>query len=402
MPQAIGANGYLSYREEAVWGDGGSGTPKMLKAATYGESLGGNVEELISNAINASRAVEAARGGNIGVAGSVPIELPLLGIGTMLKHALGSVTTGRHVSQQPTNVTGVVIDYAESSCDAGDGTLAFTVIGTTLAWTANGDTAGTAQDVSAGGTFTLESGTVGNALIVTVTAGSLPSTDQSDADITVSATQYKHIIKRGTLPAGLAIEKAFTDINQYFVYTGCKISQMSLNIANSGFVTGSFDVLGKDESASGATVGTPTEPAHSPVVHHEASIEEGGAPATILGLDANITNEIKDDDFKVGSRYRATLQEGKGNATGTITVQFDNLTYYEKWLNETESSLKAVFTVTGGSIEFYWPKIKYFGDLGANLESAQGIVMPLSFRAVKDTTEDSDVVITIVNTEESL
>jgi len=49
----------------------------------------------------------------------------------------------------PANVTGVVIDEISATSGEGTATLAFTYAGTTLAYTAPGDSSGSAVDVSA-------------------------------------------------------------------------------------------------------------------------------------------------------------------------------------------------------------------------------------------------------------
>lgn len=79
------------------------------------------------------------------------------------------------------NVTGVVIDDVSPSCGAGSATLAFTSAGTTLAFTAPGDTAGSTVDVSADGTYEIYSNDASKYIIVTVTAASLPGSNQSDS-----------------------------------------------------------------------------------------------------------------------------------------------------------------------------------------------------------------------------
>ena len=81
----------------------------------------------------------------------------------------------------PVNVTGVVIDDVPAQSGAGAATLAFTFAGTTLAYTAPGDTAGVAVSVSADGTYELYSNDTAKYMIVTVTSASLPAADQSDA-----------------------------------------------------------------------------------------------------------------------------------------------------------------------------------------------------------------------------
>lgn len=103
--------------------------------------------------------------------------------------SLGGVISSERVLSQsasaPTNVTGVVIDYANGNA-TGNGTLAFINATTTLTWTPNGGTVGTAVDVSTDGKYVIADSTGNQQLHVTVTAASLPGTDQSDADINIA------------------------------------------------------------------------------------------------------------------------------------------------------------------------------------------------------------------------
>jgi len=314
MVQAVGAQGQITFVEEVSWGvTPGSPSMKLLKAAVYGESLGAEIETLRSNSINANRAQEEVRGGVKTAGGSIPYELAILGMGTMMKHALGPV----------------------------------------------------------------------------VTTGAGPT--------------YTHVIKRGALPPGLSVEKGFTDIGQYFVYDGCKINSMSQTIDAKGLVTGTFDFAAKGLTASGTTLGAPSSSAHNPVVSHEATtVEENGVAATLFSLDWNLTNNLDTDRFQVGSRDRISLTEGKGDMTGNVGFLFEDLVVFNKWLNETESSLKIIFTVTGGTVEYFWPKIKYFGDSAPKMETDQGIVIVLPFEAVYDSVEATDLRITINNTEATI
>ena len=318
MPQAQGSLARLSYAEEVIYGvTPVSPAMKLLKAATYGESLGANIAELTSNAINANRAVEYARGGNITVGGSVPFELPILGIGTLMKHALGPATS------------------------------------------------------------------------VIISAGPL----------------YTHTIKRGALPVGLSIEKGFTDISRYDVYRGCKVTKMSIDVKDGSLATGSLDLVGKDFVATSSTsLGVPTAVAHVPYVEFESAILEGGGAATVLGFKFDLSNEIESVQT-ISSRYIAEANATKGSLTGEITFLLDTTTItgpITKWLNETASSLKLTFTSGSNSIEFFLPNIRYFGDGKPKIASTQGVVVPLTFRAIYDTTELTDLKITIINTETSL
>lgn len=405
MAQASGGSAQITYCEQTAYDEIPS-SPQMtlLRAAAFGESLGSTTEELTSNAIGASRSVQDIKPGNIDAGGAIPFELSIDGMGTLLKHALGVATTGRAVTQQPTNVTGVTIDYASIGSTPGNGTLGYADSITSLSWAESGDTTGELVNVSAGGVFTLISNN-GQSITVHVDATSLPAGTVSDTDITVSGSLYTHTIKRGPLPIGLVFEKGFTDISQYFPYIGNKIEQLQIAVNPTGLVTGSIDLKGRGPGTPSATPldATPTDPGFETIAHHEASsVLEGGTAAVILGLEMAIGNALDTDKFQVGSKYRASLPEGQGTAKGTITFLFEDLTYYNKWLNGTETSIKIIFTQGAKSVAVYYPRVRYTGDGAPKIESAGGIVNAMSFSAFYSSVEGSDVVVTITNNETAI
>lgn len=98
--------------------------------------------------------------------------------------SLGGIISSERVLAQSstalTNVTGVVINYACGNT-LGAGTLAFTFATKLLKWTPQGGTIGTGVDVTASGKYVIVDSTGNQQLMVTVTAGSLPGSDQSDS-----------------------------------------------------------------------------------------------------------------------------------------------------------------------------------------------------------------------------
>lgn len=314
MPIASGTNLRIAYTEETQWGVTPV-TPSMrqINSLKYGESLGANIDKAVSEVITNSRAIEDARGGNISAGGSFDFELPILGIGRLLKHALGAVTT-----------TGPV------------------------------------------------------------------------------ALNYTHVIKRGTLPVGMTFEKGFTDLPQFFRFAGSKINELSLEVENEGIVSGSLELLAKSMTTSSTQLGVPVATTHRPFMHHEAVILENAAPISVASFSFNLTNELADDDFVIGSRYRDSLTEGKGECTGETMVKFSDLIIINKWLNETSTSFKITFTTGTQSIEFFFPLVKFFEDSTPKGADDKIVWVPLNFQAFRDPTENTDLRITIVNQETTL
>lgn len=94
-----------------------------------------------------------------------------------------------------TNIANLVSYYApDIRCPTGNGTLRFYLASMTMTWAANGETAGPAQNISAGGFFYLESSVANHGITISVLLGTaasplanVPATDKSDT-INVTGT----------------------------------------------------------------------------------------------------------------------------------------------------------------------------------------------------------------------
>jgi hypothetical protein len=312
MSQAIGANAYFAWDTESTYGAApGSPAMKLLKAAAYGETLGAEFQELMSNAINSNRSVEMVRGGNFSCKGAVPFELPILGIASLVKKALGSSTT------------------------SGTGT-------------------------------------------------------------------YTHTIKRGATLGSMTIEKGFTDLAQYLLFTGCMVNGMSLSVRPGSLVTGSLDVIAQDVAISASPLDAVLDTVtHTPFAAHECTFTEAGTTVKLLGADIQITNNL-DSAFVCGSRYVDHINPNKGEMTGDLTLMFDSVTHFNKWLAETASYCAIAFTSGSYSHTITVPNLRYIGDAVPKIATPQGVVVPLKFRGIYDSTEASDVKWVAVTTEATI
>lgn len=398
--QAAGSQASISFWEESTYNTT-PGSPVMyqLAAVVEGATLKATVEKLVSKAVSNGRGVASARGGNIDVSGDVPFEMPIAGFARLLKHAVGTGTTYRAVSQAG-DLTGITAQYANNATPTGAGTL--TLSGSSLTWQASGDgSAGAAVNVAAAGTYTLQSGSANHELIV-ISTGTVGG---ATAAVTVSSTFKTHVLKRGALPVGLGFEIAYPDVSTYHVFTGCRINKISFKVGNSGFVTGTMSIVGAGAAINTSPLGTPVAYTHVPYVHHEAVFTEAGVAANVTDISIDLDNEI-DPGRCVGSRYVATTKEGKGNLSGKATYLFAGADQLNRVLNETEQdfriSLFATGAYAGHKVDFHLPKTKAFGDAGVGIPTAKGLVISLDLQATKDAALGSDIVVTITSTEQTI
>lgn len=203
-----------------------------------------------------------------------------------------------------------------------------------------------------------------------------------------------HIIS-GVTPQFLAFEDAATDISQFRQFSGCLVSQVAINIAPNQMVQATFDIVGKDMAmAQTALDASPADPSgYEPFDSYNGEILEGGVATAngicnVSAISFSLTNDIT-PAFVIlcaGSRDTpAQMQYGMQRVEGTMSVYYEDETFIDKFLNETETELSiTVDDPTGANAyTFYMPRVKYNG---ANVPVADRTarIIELPFVALKD------------------
>jgi hypothetical protein len=204
-------------------------------------------------------------------------------------------------------------------------------------------------------------------------------------------------IVTGTTEKSFTLQKHFSDIGQYHVFSGCIVNTWSVSVQPNAIVTSTFNIMGEDmtTSTSPTLAGATAKSAYSPMDSFTGALSEGGSAISIItGIDFSIANNIATLPV-IGSKYTAGLVDGRATITGTVNAYFANSILLAKFLNETESSLQ--FSVSDGtrSMQFYMPRIKYSG--GDVPTSGEGpITMSMPFQALYDSVTGYSLRITKV------
>ncbi len=227
---------------------------------------------------------------------------------------------------------------------------------------------------------------------------------------TTGSGPYTHIVKGGSaLPVGLSVEKGFIDIAKYLVYRGLRVDALYLKFPQEGYITGTLNFLGRYEgggtgsgSGSGSPVSisaSPTDESGIPFTSYDAVVQEGGSTIGIVTeAELEIKNNLQADGFVLGSDSRVSAVEGLRKVTGKLTILFEDMTYYNKFVNGTESSVKFTMTQGSYSVEILIPKIVYSGGLQTHVVDSPGpLHVTLPFEAKKDAVEGTDIKVTFVN-----
>jgi hypothetical protein len=207
------------------------------------------------------------------------------------------------------------------------------------------------------------------------------------------------VLKAGVTRRSFTLERKFADLAtpEFHRYTGCEFNSFAMSVSPNAIVTATFGVIGKGltlatTAIASSTYGTPS--AVQPFDSFTGSITEGGSPiAVVTSIEMTLENGLE-PLFAVGSVTTNRPSIGKSRLTGTMTTYFESKTLYEKFINETSSSIVLTLVdLAGNEYEFDMPNVKY--NSGQPDVSGEGAVtISMDFIALYDATDESQIVIT--------
>ena len=238
--------------------------------------------------------------------------------------------------------------------------------------------------------------------------GNVVTTDTS------GAAPYTHTVTIANSLPSFLLEKGFKDIGAYFKYNGCKIEGFTLNFAPTGYQKCVFHIVGVKETIETASFdSSPKIPTYVPFdgINNLITIKEGGSAIGIVtDLNAEITNNIKTDEYVLANGGTvASLPEGIVSVKGTMNVQFENTTLYQKAVSGTETSLFIEFQRGSGDgstgneyMSINIPEL-LFETATPEISDGGPVVIGLPFTAYyNNSSESSSIEIVIKNEEATL
>jgi len=152
--------------------------------------------------------------------------------------------------------------------------------------------------------------------------------------------------------------------------------------------SGIFPLTG---TASSTSLGTPTDVAtFDPFNSFMGTLSEGGSQVNIVtSLNLTIANGLS-GQWVIGSRGKAAKFVGRSDVKGSISVFFQDLVMYNKWLNGTPSSLKVHLDDSANRTTIVIPKIYYSGDT-PTISGEGGVALNMPFQAVLDSNENTNI-----------
>jgi len=180
-----------------------------------------------------------------------------------------------------------------------------------------------------------------------------------------------------------------------FSYTGCKIDQITLSNSVDEFLVVECEIVGEDEitSESLASASYPTGVQLFNWTQGVISIA-GSSVGVVTDFTVTVANNHKSDRYFLGA---ATMSEpiiaGMTEVTGSMTVEFDSMTNYNRFVNGTIAAVTAKWTAATAIestffpyVEVSLPDVRFDGTTPA-VAGPDVLSIELPFKALYDGTD---------------
>lgn len=199
-------------------------------------------------------------------------------------------------------------------------------------------------------------------------------------------------LANGTTERSFTIERELGDVGQFFRHRGMSLSKLSMSFQSGSIVAGSFDFMGKD-AIRGVATGLPGSPIASETydvmnaVNGVGNILENGAPLTgtfIKSLKFDLDNKLRARDA-IGVLGAASIGAGTLEVKGEMEVYLSDGTMYDKFVNNTASSISwAAKDTSGNGYVLQFPKVKYSDAKVQAGGLDQDVMLSMPFTALMD------------------
>ena len=237
----------------------------------------------------------------------------------------------------------------------------------------------------------------GNRTVAGDITADLRDTDYDDfLEAAMLNTWNANVLKVGTVPKYFSIEDYAADIDQARLFTGCSVNTLSVALAPNAMVTGTFGIVGKDMVISATEKTQDAATGAAPFDAYSGDLEIGGSVAAIVtAMDFTVTNGFA-PTFVVGDDSAPSLEVGDAVVEGTISAYFEDAALLNRFIDETETSLKVTVGDNEGTpntMEFFFPRCKInSADVGVDGPTSR--VISLSFVALRDEGTETNLRIT--------
>lgn len=190
----------------------------------------------------------------------------------------------------------------------------------------------------------------------------------------------------GHVEESYAFEQFYPEVPAGEIFTGCKISSLTVDLPPTGIAKIGFDVMGRAmESTTAQYFTSPTAPTTTASLASVNGVLRAGGQvvAVLTGLNINGAANYSGDPV-VGSNVIPQFFAGMVEVSGQATAYFDSTALRDAFVNETEIDIVGVFTTdnsaTADFISFIMPRVKV--NNFTKSDGAGAVIATIPFQAL--------------------
>lgn len=390
MAIASGVAKLLRYKKESTWGTapGASGAQVMRRLTS---DLNLTKQTYRSNELRADMQRADFRHGSRSVEGTINGEFSVGTYNDFIASALRqafqtAATTGAVITVTAATTTGTAGTFTRS---AGSYLTDGFKIGDVVRWTGWATTG--VNNNSKNMLITALTATV---MTVTTLDGTAIAAKTAGDSVTCTLQGKKTWMPTtGQTNDSYSIEHWFSDIGQSELFTGCRISQMDMNLPATGLAECNVTFMGKDvTTATSAYFTSPTAANTGTALAavNGAVYVSGTKVANITGINLTLNANMTSGEV-IGSNTMPDIFQGSLDASGQITAYFEDATLRDMFLGETEATISVVMTASNsadaGFVGIMLPRVKVGGS--SKDDGEKGLIQTLPFTALLRTSGGS-------------
>jgi hypothetical protein len=205
---------------------------------------------------------------------------------------------------------------------------------------------------------------------------------------------FLHTFTPADLPVSFTLQVGrpdLTDTARAFTYTGCRVTDWSLECGVNEFAKMSMSVLGRDETTATALAVASYATGNKPLRFVEGTVTIGGVATDVKSASIQGSNNLSDDRYFLGSALRKQpLENALREYTGTFDTEFSTLTQYNRFVDGTEAAIVLLFQGATISTTYkYETKITMNVRFDGETPSIGGpeiMMQPVPFKVINDGT----------------
>ena len=200
------------------------------------------------------------------------------------------------------------------------------------------------------------------------------------------------VAKAGNTRSTFSIVREFSDLEsaeKFLLYTGCEVGTWAITAEANKIAKSTFTFMGLsmlDPSAS-APVGATFKPSidNEPFDTFNGEMKvDGNATCIVTSYNLTINNNLS-TQFSVGCESARGTRAGQSVIEGSITVFFETIDLYQKFIDEAQLALELTLEDNlGNQMVISLPNLKITSGTNIDVSGDAEITLPISFTAHED------------------